>query len=94
MINLGAAYCHQGRYAEADALLRRALEIRLTAFGPESLPVAEVLANQAFVLRHLKRKAEARQLEERALAIRAGHIRANFEGHTVDVSELSREKRR
>ena len=69
-------------------VLRRALEIRVAAFGPDSFPVAEVLYDQALVLRKLKRKSEAKKLEARALAIQAAHARENLENYTVDVSAL------
>ena len=90
---LGTLYCYQGRYPEAEAVLQRAFEIRLRTFGPESLAVAQVLANQAVVLRHLKRKSEAKALETRVRAIRTTHSRENLESYSVDISALLRTRR-
>jgi Tfp pilus assembly protein PilF len=90
---LGFLYCFQGRYQEAEALFRRALEIRLRTYGPESLAVAQVLANQAIVMRHLKRKGEAKKLEARARVIFTAHSHKNLEPYTVDVSALLRTRR-
>jgi Tfp pilus assembly protein PilF len=90
---LGFLYCFQGRYQEAEALFRRALEIRLRTYGPESLAVAQVLANQAIVMRHLKRKGEAKKLEARARAILTAHSHENHEPYTVDISALLRTRR-
>ena len=53
----------QGKYAEAEPLLRRALEIDEAALGPDHPDVAQVAENLAEVLRHLGREDEARQFE-------------------------------
>ena len=72
----------------SEELLRRSLEIRVAAFGADSFPVAEVLYDQALVLRKLKHKSEAKKFEARALAIQAAHTRENLERYTVEVSAL------
>jgi hypothetical protein len=43
-------YRHEGRYGEAEALLKRALAIRERAFGKDNPNVANTLNNLALVL--------------------------------------------
>ena len=86
--NLGEFYSSQKRYTEAEPLLRRALETQLRIFGPESLLTAEILASQAALLRHAKRKGEAKKLETRIRTIRAAHARENLTGYTIDVTTM------
>ena len=70
--NLGGLYRAQGRYAEAEPLLKRALAIVEKALGPDHPNVAKSLENYAAVLRKTGRTTEAVKLEARAKAIRAG----------------------
>jgi ankyrin repeat protein len=67
---LGNLYQTQGRPAEAEPLLRRALAMRERLLGAEDPDVALSLDSYAGVLRKLGRTAEAEQLETRARAIR------------------------
>jgi tetratricopeptide (TPR) repeat protein len=60
----------QGRYAEAEPLLKRALEIRERSLGPDHPDVAESLNNLALLYESRGRSAEAEPLLKRALAIR------------------------
>ena len=86
--NLGAAHCSIGRYAEAAADLSQALEIaerRLPAGSPDT---ADILRNYAWVLRKLKRKSEAKQLEARAARIQQQHSREYPSEYTIDVRNL------
>ena len=69
--NLAALYQAQGRYAEAEPLYRRSLEIGEKALGPEHPNVAQSLENYAALLRETGRTAEADKMEARAKAIRA-----------------------
>ena len=66
---LAAVYTDQGRYAEAEPLLTRALVIWEKALGPDHPDVAASLNNLAFVYSHQGRYAEAEPLYARALAI-------------------------
>ncbi|GIS80376.1 MAG: hypothetical protein CM1200mP14_19420 [Gammaproteobacteria bacterium] len=68
--NLGFIYNAQGRYAEAEPLLRRALIIREAALGPQHLEVALNPEQPGFHLGVRSRYEEAEPLYERALAIR------------------------
>ena len=70
--NLAALLIAQGKYAEPEPLLRRALEIDKAALGPEHPYVAIVAENLARSLRRLGREEEARELEERVAKIRGG----------------------
>jgi tetratricopeptide (TPR) repeat protein len=90
--NLGELYLNQERYAEAEKVLRRAFEIRISTFGPESSAVAEVLLNQADLARRLKRKREAKKLERRARVIQAQQFRRSLSRNTIDVAALRAEK--
>ena len=62
-----------GRYAEAEALYRRTLDIRESALGPEHLHLASSLNAYAKLLRATGRIAEAIGLESRAKNIWAKH---------------------
>ena len=61
--------------ATANSIYQRALEIREKALGPDQPDVATSLENYAVLLRETKRGPAARNLEERAKAIRAKHAK-------------------
>ncbi len=67
----------QGRYAEAEPLYRRSLEIREKALGPEHPNVATSLNIYAALLRATGRNAEADKMESRAKAIRGKRDKEN-----------------
>lgn len=68
---LGMTYKAQGRYADAEALYRKALKtIRKVHHGPDSIHEAALLGNLADLLTSLERTEEASQLLNSALAIR------------------------
>jgi tetratricopeptide (TPR) repeat protein len=56
-------------FAESEALMRRALSMNETDFGPEHPEVARVLNNLALLLQDTNRLAEAEPVFRRALAI-------------------------
>ena len=66
----GHVYKEQGKYAEAEALYKRALAIREKALGADHPDVAETLYNLAVVYRPQGKYADAEALYKRALAIR------------------------
>ncbi len=66
-------YDAQGRYAQAEPLLQRALAIWEKTLGLEHPTVAQNLENYAALLRKLDRTAESEMMEVRAKAIRAAH---------------------
>ncbi len=67
--NIGINYMLQRKFAEADAELRRALDIRLEVLGPDHPSVALVHDNLGEVLLEQKKFAEAKAHFERALTI-------------------------
>ena len=69
--NLALLYQAQGKYAEAEPLVKRALAIYEKALGPEHPDVARSLENYAALLRETARADEAERMEARAKAIRA-----------------------
>jgi tetratricopeptide (TPR) repeat protein len=77
LTNLAVSYSDQGRYAEAEPLYKRSLAIYEKALGSEHLGVVNGLENYAALLRATNRRAEAKELETRAKAIRAKHARDN-----------------
>jgi hypothetical protein len=85
--NLGRVYMSRDLPAEAEPIFQRALGIAETSWGPEHPFLAEILLNEAGVLRKLKRRAAAEQLDRRARAILAradtGALRK-----TVHVADL------
>ena len=56
----------QRRFAEAEALYRRALTIREQAFGADHATTRETLRDYAVLLRAAGRASEAAALEQRA----------------------------
>ena len=66
---LGVAYDAQGRYADADAQFKRALEINTKAFGPDHRFIATVLLSQGELFEHQRRYDDAEQAYKRALVI-------------------------
>ncbi len=62
-------YDVQGRFAEAEPLLRRALVIMRKQLGAEHPTVAGGLMDHAAILRDLGRESEAAQMEARARRI-------------------------
>jgi tetratricopeptide (TPR) repeat protein len=67
--NLAELYSAQGRHAEAEPLMRRALAIDEKSFGPDHPNVAVALNNLAVLLHVTNRLVEAEPLMRRALAI-------------------------
>src|SRR5262245_11125831 len=66
----GVRLAEAGKYAEAEPLLRRALELREEALGAKHLDVAAALNSLANVYADQRLTAKAEPLHERALAIR------------------------
>ena len=63
-------YFEQGKYAEAELLLKRSLQINETAFGRNSGQVGDTLNNLASVYYCQKNYSVAEPLFKRALQIR------------------------
>jgi tetratricopeptide (TPR) repeat protein len=70
LYRLGILRRQQGKFAEAEQLYRRALEIREHKLGPNDLEVASTLNNLAAVEALQGKYDEARPLLERALDVR------------------------
>jgi eukaryotic-like serine/threonine-protein kinase len=68
--NLGDTVRYRGKFAQAEPMLRRALEMRREAFGPESKEAAQSMNNLALVLEEQNKLDQAEQLEREALRIR------------------------
>ena len=68
--NLAAILQAQGKYAEAEPLYQRALDIYEKAQCKDPLTLATSLENYAALLRRLNREDEANRLETRARQIR------------------------
>jgi tetratricopeptide (TPR) repeat protein len=75
--NLADLYSVQGRYADAEPLYQKSLDIGERALGPEHPGVAGIQEKYAELLRKAKRVAEAEKLEARAKAIRAKQAKAS-----------------
>ena len=65
-----------GRYAEAEPLYRRSLEIREKQLGPDHPDVATSLNNLADLYRAMGRYAEAEPLYRRSLEVREKQLGA------------------
>ena len=107
LINLGVVYRLQGRYDDAERVLREGIALRVATLGPEHPFVAIGQAHLGDTLVHVGRLTEARTELERALAIQrkqlpAGHLdlaRSTSvlgllecrDGHTAEGETLLRE---
>ena len=76
--NLAELYRVQGKYTEAETLLKRALGIYEKALGPDHPSVAVILKNYAALLRATHRDVEAANMEARADAIRSKYAQENI----------------
>jgi len=73
---------------QAEPYFQRALAIAEKSLGQEHQLTGQILADYAVVLRKIKKKGQAKQLEKRAKAI-ADLTAAGVPGiHTIDVSDL------
>jgi serine/threonine protein kinase/Tfp pilus assembly protein PilF len=70
MDTIGTVYMKLGLYADADALLRRALELREELLDDKDLQVAESLVSLSLLLEQRGNFKEAEQIAVRALDIR------------------------
>lgn len=77
LINPGAKAYEQGRYSEAEASFRAALDEAEKSFGPQDRRVAQTLYSVAIAHHRQGRHAEAEALYRRALAIYEAQPSAN-----------------
>ena len=87
--DLAELYYGRGRYAEAEALARRALAIRERLLGPNDHDVAGSLAQLGNVLLARGNLAEAEQVQTRALAI----VEKLLDPDTAEVATGSQQPR-
>jgi tetratricopeptide (TPR) repeat protein len=89
---LGLAEAHMalGQYGASSELLQQALPIFEQRCGPNSLRTEDVLTRYAVVLRHQKRKEEARKLEERARLIRQVSAADLSFKHVINVWDVGK----
>jgi len=71
--NLARIYGSEGRYPEAESLLKRSLAILEKTRGAKAPELVGNLESYAGVLRRMSRSADAAEIEARAEAIRAEH---------------------
>ena len=90
--HLGLAEAHMalGQYDASSELLQRALPIFEHRCGPNSLRTEDVLTRYAVVLRHQKRKEEAKKLEERARLIRRASAADLSYRHVINVWDVGK----
>jgi tetratricopeptide (TPR) repeat protein len=89
LTNLGVVYRTEARYADSERALGRALAIEKT-MKPQDANTAGTMMEYARLLRRMKRKQEAGEMEARARAIAVGSAATGFAGNTVDVTDLRR----
>jgi tetratricopeptide (TPR) repeat protein len=87
--NIALNYNAQGRYAEAEPLLKRSLAIYEQALGPEHPSVAQSLSNIALNYSAQGRYAEAEPLLKRSLAIYEKALGPDHPDVAVVLSNLS-----
>ena len=88
LTGLGEVYLAQGRYAQAEPLLKEGLEIQEKALGPAHPQVAKVLLDYASLLRRQHYRREAAAIERRAKNIIKAFNREEQGLGTIDVSAL------
>jgi tetratricopeptide (TPR) repeat protein len=69
LINLANTYRQQGKYAEAEPLYQRAIQVKEKSVGPLHKEMVPVLENYAKMLRAAGRVSEAEKLDKKAMAI-------------------------
>jgi tetratricopeptide (TPR) repeat protein len=69
LTNLSAVYSLQRKFAEAEGLLRRALEIQTRALGDSDFQVGSTLTSLALVCLAQGKREEADALHERGMSI-------------------------
>jgi tetratricopeptide (TPR) repeat protein len=67
--NLATVYSYQDRYAEAESLYRRALEISQNALGQDSPGLVMLLSNMSALYEKMGKRDEAESLQDRAKKI-------------------------
>jgi hypothetical protein len=77
---------------DAEALYRRALDTFESSFGPNSPRLTPVLEQYAIMLRKVKRKNQAKQLEERVARIKSADREQKELSLRVDVNTLRQAK--
>lgn len=89
---LGLAEAHMalGQYDASGELLKQALPIFEQRCGPNSLRTEDVLTRYAVVLRHQKRREEAKNLEERARLIRRSSAADLSFKNRIDVRDVGK----
>jgi tetratricopeptide (TPR) repeat protein len=89
MNQVGLLYGEQTRFAEAEALLRRALAIAEASFGADHPDVARDLNNLALLLKDTNRLGEAEPLMRRALAIDEASFGADHPKVAIRLNNLA-----
>src|SRR5690606_6162379 len=74
---IGRVYEHLGRYAEAQEVLERALDIRQRELGEDHVDLAEIMNHLGWVHYRRGQYANAERLYRRALAIQTAALGAN-----------------
>ena len=87
--NLAILYREMGRYAEAEPLYRRSLEIREKQLGRDHPDVAGSLNNLANLYSDMGRYAEAEPLFRRSLAIREKQLGADHPDVAQSLNNLA-----
>jgi tetratricopeptide (TPR) repeat protein len=86
---LASVYFHLGRNSDAESYARAAVKLGEEAYGPDHPEVASYLASYATILKRRDRK-EAKEVQERADAIRARSGSDSLAGYTVVADALIR----
>ena len=87
----GVLFQSRKQWSEAEGRLREVCEIRRRLLGANPL-LAISMRSHAFVLRKLKRNAEAKELEQQAKAILRHQQPQQIASYTVDVRALRRQQ--
>ncbi|MEC4818459.1 MAG: tetratricopeptide repeat protein [Scytonema sp. PMC 1069.18] len=87
--NIALLYYAQGRYTEAEALYKEALELRKRLFGEENLDVAQNLNDLAELYQDQGRFQEAELLYQQALELRKRLLGNNHPDFAISLGNLA-----
>jgi tetratricopeptide (TPR) repeat protein len=85
---LSTVYFHAGRLQESVSYARQAVDLAESTLGPAHPAVARCLNNYAYILKHTRRKNEAKAAEKRAEEIMKRLPATASGGNSVSISAL------
>lgn len=92
--DLAVSFCYANRHTEAEPVLKQALAVIESRFGPNHPRSRQALSAYATVLRKIHRGAEARKVEKQAKGISSDEAELRLARQEVAVADLADRKRK